>query len=247
MKNSKTLIISLAVIIIGFIGLVFLIPKLTGPSTPSEPEEIDVSKYQFNSVIAGNEDNGGIADHIKGNENAPVTIYEYADYQCSGCASMNPWIKDLLKEYDGKVRIVYRTMPLTSIHPSAIAAASAAEAAGLQGYWEEYADLLFSNQPEWSMASSTTRTDIFMSYFTTVAGESGDLPKFRADMSSANVKKKIKFDESIANSLGITATPSFFDDDGNEIEWVIEGKNQTMPEIVQNFRDFIDKQLAEDK
>ena len=241
MKNTKTLFISLALVVVGFFALVFLLPKLTG-SPDLGSSEIDVSKYQLNSIIEGNEDNGGIADHVKGDKSAPVTIYEYADFQCSGCANMNPWLKELLKEYDGKLKIVYRSFPLTNIHQNAIAAASAAEAAGLQGYWEEYGDLLFANQSEWFYASGTARTDMFMSYFTSVTNGKGDLPKFRADLSSANVKKKVQFDDALSKTLNIDSTPSFFDDDGKEIDWV-KNDTQTKSETLQIFRDFIDKKL----
>lgn len=244
MKNAKTLVISLLVVAVGFFGLVFLLPKLTGSGSSGSSSEIDLSKYDISSVIDGNEDNGGIADHIKGDKSAPVTIYEYADFQCSACANMNTWLKELFKEYDGKFRVVYRTFPLTSIHQNAIAAASAAEAAGLQGYWEEYGDLLFANQSEWFYASGTARTDMFMSYFTSVTNGQGDLPKFRADLSSANVKKKVNFDDAIAKSLNISSTPSFFDDEGKEIDWA-KSDTQTKSETLQIFRDFIDKKLEQ--
>ncbi|MBQ6130384.1 thioredoxin domain-containing protein [Candidatus Saccharibacteria bacterium] len=242
MKNAKTLVISLVVVAVGFFGLVFLLPKLTGSSSSPSSNEVDLSKYQLNSLISGNEDNGGIADHVKGAKDAPVTLFEYADYQCSACANMNSWLKELLKEYDGKVKIVYRSFPLTNIHPNAIAAASAVEAAGLQGYWEEYGDLLFANQSEWFYASGTSRTDLFMSYFTSVTKGEGDLPKFRADLSSANVKQKVAFDSAISNSLNISSTPSFFGSDGQEIDWV-KSDTQTKAETLQIFRDFINQQL----
>ena len=242
MKNAKTLLVSLAVVVVVFLGLIFLVPRLKGSSGSGDSGEIDISKYELNSVIEGNEDNGGIADHVKGDKNAPVTLFEYADFQCSACANMNSWMKELLKEFDGKLKIVYRSFPLTTIHQNAIAAASAAEAAGLQGYWEAYGDLLFANQSEWYYATGTSRNDLFMSYFTTVSGGNGDLPKFRADMSSATVKKKVNFDTALSKSLNIDATPSFFDSDGNEIDWV-KSDTQTKSETIQIFRDIINKQL----
>lgn len=242
MKNSKTLIAALVVVVLIFFGLVFVLPRVKGSSDGSSSSTIDISKYDLTTVIEGNDDNGGIADHVKGDPSAPVTIFEYADFQCSGCANVNPWIKSLLKEYDGKLRIVYRSFPLTNIHPNAIAAASAAEAAGLQGFWEEYGDLLFSNQSEWFYSSGTSRTDLFMQYFTSVAGEAGDLPKFRADMASAEVKKKVAFDDTISRSLNIESTPSFFGEDGKEINW-ITGSTQSKDETLKIFREYIDAQL----
>ena len=92
----------------------------------------DFSSYDFNSVIEANKDNGNIGDHVKGSADAPVLIFEYADYQCSGCASANPKVNQAIKELDGKLGVVYRSFIL-SYHNNGTAAASAAEAAGLQG------------------------------------------------------------------------------------------------------------------
>ena len=240
MKTNKTLLITLIAIIAIFIGLVIFVPKLTGKESKSEP--IDISTIDISSVIEPSEANGNIGDHIKGNVDAPVTIFEYADYQCSACANMNIWMQELFSEYDGKFRIVYRNFPITSLHPNAIAAASAVEAAGLQGYWEAYGDLLFANQAEWFYATGTSRTNLFMSYFTSVSGGQGDLPKFRSDMASAEVKKKVEFDQAISKSLNLTGTPSFYDSEGNEIEW-IKHEDQTKSETLDLFRAFLDSEL----
>lgn len=241
-KSSKSLFIIIPIIIAVFVGAIIFIPRLGGGSG-GDDSAIDVSKYDFTTVIDGNEDNGGIADHIKGDETAPVTIFEYADYQCSGCANVNPWLEELLNEYKGKLRIVYRNFPIISLHSNAIAAASAVEAAGLQGFWKKYGDLLFSNQTEWYYASGTERTNLFMSYFTSVAGDAGDLAKFRADMASGTVKKKVYFDKAIAEALGVDETPTLFDEDGNKIEWV--GENHTKTETLNLLRNFVDKKLEE--
>ncbi len=57
----------------------------------------DFTNYNEYSIIESNDKNGGIADHVKGNKDAKVIIYEYADYQCPGCASVNPWVNKLLE------------------------------------------------------------------------------------------------------------------------------------------------------
>ncbi|MBQ3430918.1 thioredoxin domain-containing protein [Candidatus Saccharibacteria bacterium] len=243
MKNNKPLLITIIVLVAAFLGFVIAAPHLF-PKSDDSSSEIDLSKYDITSIIPANEDNGGIADHVKGSSDAPVTIYEYADYQCSGCANFNPWAKELLKEYDGKLRIVFRSFPLTNIHPNAIAASSAVEAAGLQGYWEEYGDLLFSNQAEWFYATGAKRNDYFVSYFEEVSDGKGDVEQFRSDMASDAVKKKVNFDDTIAKSLNISATPAFFGEDGKEIEW-IKSDTQTKSETLSIFRDYINKQLAE--
>ncbi|MBO7699334.1 thioredoxin domain-containing protein [Candidatus Saccharibacteria bacterium] len=196
-------IVAVVVLIVGFLGVVIW------RMADKKANQVDYSKYDVNSIIAGNEDNGGIGDHVKGSADAPVVIYEYADYQCSGCASANPRVNKLLTEYDGKLAVVYRNF-LLSYHQNGTAAASAAEAAGLQGYFKEYADKLFANQSVWSSATGNSRTDMFVDLFRNVTGGEGDEEKFIADMGSAEVKAKIDFDTGLSEDLDIPGTPSFF-------------------------------------
>ena len=243
MESNRGLFIAIGIIIVVLAMLFFVNTRLSSTQNPGDDTELNLQAYDLNSVIAPDANNGWIGDHVKGNPDAPVTIFEYADYQCSGCANLNSIVVQLLKEYDGKLKIVYRNFPLTSIHPNAIAAASAVEAAALQGYWEAYGDLLFANQAEWYYDSGTARTDRFMSYFTTVAGESADLPKFRQDIASVNVKKKVAFDQAIAEKMQLDATPSFFDSRGQEIDW-ISANLDTREDILNFFRTFIDSELA---
>ena len=241
MESKKNLIVTLVAAVAIIVGLAVFLLK-PGSSSDASSKSLDLSAYDLNSVIAPSEDNGNIGDHVKGDINAPVTIFEYADYQCSGCANLNTIVKQLLEEYDGKLRIVYRNFPLTSIHPNAIAAASAVEAAALQGYWEEYGDLLFANQAEWFYDTGTARTDRFMGYFTSLAGDAADLPKFRQDMSSLNVKKKVEFDKAVAESLNLQATPSFYAADGTEIPWM-DAELNTKDDLLNCFRNYINTEL----
>ena len=178
------------------------------------------NNYDFNSVIEPDEHNGHIGDHIKGDKDAPVIIFEYADFQCPGCASINTRVNKALEKSDDKLAIVYRNY-LLSYHQNGTAAASAAEAAGLQGYWKEYADTLFKNQAEWEYATPSERTTLFNKYFTEITEGHGDLEKFNKDIASENVSKKISFDMGIGKRINLPGTPSFYIDDqridyGNE-------------------------------
>ena len=178
--------------------------------------------YDFYSVISPDVHNGNIGDHVKKDKDSkytgePVYIFEYADYQCPGCASMNPRVNQAVDELDGKLVVVYRN-DLLSYHQNATAAASAAEAAGLQGYWREYADKLFSEQSEWEYKNGSERTTLFENYFTEVTDGKGDLNKFRNDIASDAVSKKISFDMGIAKRIGIEGTPAFYVD-GQLIPW----------------------------
>ena len=60
----------------------------------------DFNSYDFYSVIEPTKDNGNIGDHVKGNAEAPVLIFEYADYQCPGCASINPKVNKAIEEFE---------------------------------------------------------------------------------------------------------------------------------------------------
>ena len=178
---------------------------------------IDYEQYDLNVIHEGDAASGGISDHVKGNADAKVLIFEYADYQCSGCATVSPWLEELIEEYDGEVAIVYRSF-LLSYHTNAKAAASAVEAAGLQGYWQEYGNYLFENQADWYYATVNTRTDLFASYFEEVTGGEGDVKQFRKDLASTEVAKKVSFDVNLAKRVNIEATPTLVIN-GEVLDW----------------------------
>lgn len=202
-KTTRIIVITLIALFFG--GIILL--KL-----PKNEEHLDAY-----TIYDGIEENGGIADHVKGNKDAKVILYEYADYQCPGCSAVNPWVNELIDEYKDQVGLVYRVY-LLSYHENARAAASAVEAAGLQGYWKEYGDLLFANQSEWEYASADERTSLFSEYFTKITDEKGDIEKFQSDMASSSVAKKIDFDVSMAKSVKLDATPGLYID-GEAIDW----------------------------
>lgn len=89
----------------------------------------------------------GATDHILGPTPAPVTVVEYGDFECPNCKQAAPAVKLLLQRFTGRVRFVYRHFPLEKVHPHALPAAEAAEAASSQGKFWQIHDLLFENQP----------------------------------------------------------------------------------------------------
>lgn len=202
MKSKTWIIIGVLVVLFGGLFTWALLQKKS-----ADPK---YENYNIYSVIPANEYNGEIADHVRNNADAPVLIFEYADYQCSACAMANKRMKKILDEYGDKIGLVYRNF-LLSYHQNGTAAASAAEAAGLQGYYNDYADTLFTNQSSWESASASERTDIFKSFFETVSDGKGDMDKFISDMGSANVKKKLDFDQGIATKvIDASATPTIY-------------------------------------
>jgi len=233
MKKNINMIIIMCALVAVFLGLIIwsLVAK--------KSEAIDYDKYDFANYIEGTEDNGYIADHVKGDiEKAKVVIVEYADYQCPGCATSNPRINKLVEEYDGDLAVIYRNY-LLSYHQNGTAAASAAEAAALQGHWKDYADSLFSNQSTWEYASADERTDLFVDMFTEVTDGEGDVDKFKEDMGSDAVSKKISFDMGIGNRIEISGTPSFYLN-GEKIDMT---NVSTEDDFLEMMRELIDKNL----
>src|ERR671922_1735022 len=89
------------------------------------------------------------SDHIRGpaNNNAPITLIEYGDYECPYTGMAYPIVKELIKEFgNDKIRFVFRNFPLNDIHPHAQHAAEAAEAAAAQDKFWEMHDYLFEHQ-----------------------------------------------------------------------------------------------------
>lgn len=233
---SAVAIVAIVLAAVAFIGLVVwsLMDK--------KANEVDYTVYDFNSIISGNEDNGNIADHVKGDADAPVVLFEYADFQCPGCASTNPRVNKLIEEYDGDLAVVYRNY-LLSYHQNGTAAASAAEAAGLQGYWEEYANMLFTNQANWEDIEADEREDVFSSLFETVSDGKGDLEKFKADMKSKEVAKKISFDMGIGKKIDLPGTPAFYLDG----EWIDLSDAKTEDDFYNTIRKKVNAKLEAQK
>lgn len=241
---KKIIGIVIAAVVIGALGFV------TWSQITKTNGGVDYSKYDINAVIEGNDDNGGIADHVKGNPNAPILIFEYADYQCSGCASVRNSVDALVEKYGDKLGIVQRSYVL-SYHTNGVAAASAAEAAAYQGYWKEMGELLFANQDDWFYSDATKRTAQFSEYFNKATNGKGDLDKFLNDMASEEISKKVQFDMGLGKHVGdISYTPAFFID-GQFIDWAnnTNGKSEYVNTEKIEFVDFmsqiIDKKLAE--
>lgn len=202
--------------------------------------QIDYSKYNLNDFISASAENGNFDDNIKGDRDAKVKIVEYADYQCEYCALYNPYINELVDKYDGKVAVIFRTF-LLSYHNNATAAASAANAAALQGHWKEYADTLFANQNDWYYAESAERLNLFVGYFNDITEGKGDVEKFKTDMRSKEVSQKITFDMGAAKLMDLTGTPAFY----------LNGEQVTLSQdkdtFMKNFAEKIDPLLGGEK
>lgn len=232
-KNNTGLMIG------GIVGIVLAFVALIAITQLQNKADIDYDAYDLNSVIAADENTGGLAENVDGDPEAPVLLYEYGDYQCTACAPMNPYINELLEEYDGKVAVVFRTY-IMSYHDNGVAAASAANAAAIQGYWKEYKDLLYETQNDWYYAEGDERQQLFEQYFEQATDGEGDLEQFRQDMGSKEVAQKIKFDAALSERVGLEWTPSFYLDGE-----LLDQRNITTSEFMDLLREKIDAKLAE--
>ncbi len=144
-------------------------------------------------------------DHAKGDKDASVVLVEYADFQCPACGAYYPLVSDLRDSFsDSQLRIVFRHFPLSQIHPNAVSASRAAEAAGLQGKFFEMHDIIFENQSKWS--SVPRPQSLFESY----AGEIGlDVDQYKKDFSGSAVRLAVEQQAASANKFGLNSTPSF--------------------------------------
>jgi protein-disulfide isomerase len=162
----------------------------------------------------------------KGPRTAPVTIVEWSDFQCPFCGRAQPTLKQIMDQYSGRVRLVWKNQPL-SFHPNAMPAAEAAMAAYDQGgndkFWKMH-DKFFENQ------SSLSPT-----YYEQVAQEIGlDVPRWKAAVEGHNAQPGIQADMSAGNALGANGTPTFF----------INGKRLVGAMPFESFKAIIDAELA---
>lgn len=142
--------------------------------------------------------------HTKGNASAAVTLVEYSDFQCPACQAFHPILKTVLEESGDNIHFEYKHFPLP-IHQHAMMAAVAAEAAGQQGKFFEFHDVLFDNQAEW--AQSTSPNILFTKYANEV---DLDVDVFRRQLNSSILRDKVRQEMTEGRNLGVTGTPTFF-------------------------------------
>ena len=140
----------------------------------------------------------------RGMATARVTVEEFSDFQCPACGGLEPGLRRVMKDYEDRVRFVFRNYPL-QMHKYAFQASRAAEAAGAQGKFWEMHDMLYDNQKEWS-DSMEPRVQ-FDSYATRLGL---DVQRFKADMERQDLADRVKADLLRGNSLGVKGTPTVY-------------------------------------
>lgn len=139
-------------------------------------------------------------DHIRGALDAPVTLVEYADFECPYCGRAESVIRELLAEQGQELRYVFRHLPLQDVHPWAQLAAEASEAAAQQGAFWEMHDLLLEHQGELSLKDIRGYAERLRL----------DIERFERELRAGAHESRVSADVASADASGVSGTPSFF-------------------------------------
>jgi protein-disulfide isomerase len=172
---------------------------------------------------ASSQDSQAAADHPqRGGDNAPVTIVEYSDFQCPYCRQAESSLRQVLKKYGDRVRLVYMDFPL-SFHQHAMDAAIAARCADEQGQFWAYHDALFENPSELSTPALKT-----------VAAQLGlDRASFDACLDEHKYESAVVADRTQGELAGAHGTPYF----------IVDGHSMSGAQPPSAFESVIDRDL----
>jgi len=138
-------------------------------------------------------------DHVRGPEDAPVTLVEYGDFECPYCGQAEGVIRELLADF-GDLRYVWRHLPLNDVHPRAQLAAEAAEAAAEQGAFWAMHDVLLDNQDALGPRELVAHAE----------GLGLDAERFREDLRTHAGAGHVAEDVDSADLSSVSGTPTFF-------------------------------------
>ncbi|MGH2854835.1 MAG: Na+/H+ antiporter NhaA [Solirubrobacteraceae bacterium] len=139
-------------------------------------------------------------DHIRGADDALVTLVEYGDFECPYCGQAESVVRELLASFGDDLRYVWRHLPLSDVHPSAQLAAEAAEAAAAQGSFWEFYDALLAHQDTFTpgdLRRYAEELDL-------------DAERFWAQLRRHEHAPRVAEDVAGADASGVSGTPTFF-------------------------------------
>jgi Na+/H+ antiporter NhaA len=151
-------------------------------------------------ILDLSEDVDPMRDHIRGPDNAPVTLVEYGDFECPYCGQAESVIRDLLGSFGDEMRYVWRHLPLSDVHPTAQIAAEGSEAAAAQGRFWEMHDILLDHQglldlPELAGYAEALGLDV---------------ERFSEEVRTREYAPRVSQDVASADESGVSGTPTFF-------------------------------------
>ena len=146
--------------------------------------------------------------YLRGNPNAPISIIEFADFECPGCGQFatiqGPDIKTRIVDA-GLANFRFYDFPLTSIHQNTLFAHLAAACANDQGKFWEMHDQLFLNQPDWSSLATTNPRKVIEAYATAVGL---DMASYNTCMDEQKHLARIQANAKEGESRGVNSTPT---------------------------------------
>ncbi|MGZ4317299.1 MAG: DsbA family protein [Gaiellaceae bacterium] len=145
----------------------------------------------------------GDGDHVVGPSTAPLTLVEYGDYECPFCGAAHPVVHEVQRIFGDELRFAYRHFPLSQIHPHAVAAAEAAEAAAAQGRFWEMHDLLFTHQDRLGPAGLLAHAQAL----------GLDLSRFARELADHVYTPTVRAHFLSGVKSGVNGTPTFFIND----------------------------------
>ena len=205
MKRTLPFAIIFLVLAVAVVSALYLkrsatTPAATPTGTPASNASPGAPTQPSVTEVAGAEPRRKL-----GPDSARVKLEEFGDFQCPPCGLLHPILLQMHKEFGDDLQIIFREFPLVPTHQHAIAAASAAEAAGMQGKFWEMHDLLYEHQKDWKDVFDVR--PIFEGY----AKQIGlDLDRFKSDLNSDLVAQRIFQDGKRGHSLGVKGTPTVF-------------------------------------
>jgi len=143
-------------------------------------------------------------DWIYGNPDAPITVVEYEDFQCPACPGFSLSIKQLINDFPNAIRVVFRHLPLPSIHDKAYISSMAAEAAGAQGKFWEMHDILYINQQAWTGLPENEFVDWVKGQAETLGL---DLEQFEKDLFDEEARAELEATTEARLAMGLHYTP----------------------------------------
>lgn len=190
--NNKKVIIGIASIIL--VGLFFLASKLY--------KDYESERLGF---LSGEDSSIFVPEYAPklGADDAKVFLTEFLDPECETCREFYPGVKELLKEYDGKVKLVIRYAPF---HHNSIIAIKALEAARKQDKYWEALEILFKYQPNWG-DHHNPKPNLIFEYLIEIGV---DMDKLKTDMDDPALEKMMAQEVSDLKTLNVRGTPTFF-------------------------------------
>lgn len=195
MKKPIYIVAGIAAVLI---AVFFLATQSYRGSQKASQQKLSASKPAPDPLLLVRPDSPSLGPML-----ARVTVVEFLDPECESCRAMHPVTKRIMSEYEGRMRLVIRYMPL---HGNSVYAATALEAAGAQGRYWDMLDILFQYQPEWG-DHRAPKPELIPK----LAARIGlDMKAFEQSLNDPAHRKKIERDLEDGKRVGVTGTPTFF-------------------------------------